>query len=507
MWWKNDNPEAAPRPNRQQALTDYLAAIAKTAKMVEDKSAVALAKRRGLDVLNLTWEDTARYKGSAVGPNISDLTIVVRAPDGAPSGTKSALMPVIRHPNFSDRTADIPLDRLNVLVGNEHGDTPRSISLREYLGDLRAHLHDRESWSGKAKSLLAPRDTHALVSAQACFLPVPKDGGLARFNPVLMNYQSEPDDPAVLAILATREGTSATILDGRDGTDFGSFVWGTPLYFNRDGQRCAFTGQRLAEFVANRKLEKAAEKPAGDNRADEDEKTDGLNVLLLIQVPLEQKPRPKRSGYTGGDEACAACAEEEMEEEEEELSDVDEAALGHGEDEGPFREVGGYAIKRDARFPVRVTVQFYKATSNGVVSERDVAAIAEQVERVYADGDYVGSLVVEGVTARPTEHAGPAREPPDWWTRFWESYERETGRMRMEALRALHEMLGGDWVPRSEDALRAAVERANKGAAKPPVKAVAKVKSEPSVKPKVKATSAGKKPAARGAHTKTRRGG
>ena len=46
-------------------------------------------------------------------------------------------------------------------------------------------------------SLLAPRDTHALVSAQAAFLPVPR-GGDAEFNPVLFNYQSVPGDPAVL---------------------------------------------------------------------------------------------------------------------------------------------------------------------------------------------------------------------------------------------------------------------------------------------------------------------
>ena len=59
-------------------------------------------------------------------------------------------------------------------------------------------------------SLLAEnRDSHVLVSAQACFLPIPPDG-IAEFNPVLFNYQSYAGDPAVLTILATREGTSIT---------------------------------------------------------------------------------------------------------------------------------------------------------------------------------------------------------------------------------------------------------------------------------------------------------
>jgi hypothetical protein len=37
-----------------------------------------------------------------------------------------------------------------------------------------------------------------------------------------------------------------------------------------------------------------------------------------------------------------------------------------------------------------------------------------QIGRVDCKADYVGSLVVEGETGRPTEHAGEKFEPPDW---------------------------------------------------------------------------------------------
>ena len=84
-------------------------------------------------------------------------------------------------------------------------------------------------------------------------------------------------------------------------------------------------------------------------------------------------------------------------------SDVEDAVVGHGRVQGKFTEVGGIAIERDERFPIRATVQFYKGTSNGVVDERDLAAIAKNIDRVYKDADYVGSLVVEGYTGRPTE--------------------------------------------------------------------------------------------------------
>ena len=103
----------------------------------------------------------------------------------------------------------------------------------------------------------------------------------------------------------------------------------------------------------------------------------------------------------------------------EEKSDVEAAVIGHGEVEGPFTEIDGLAIERDDRFPIRVTVQFYKATSNGVVSEADLREIQRQIERVYADADYVGSLVTAGPTGRPTEYDGNKQEPSTWWRDFW----------------------------------------------------------------------------------------
>ena len=82
-------------------------------------------------------------------------------------------MPVIRFPNFSDLTADISLDKFYLLVGNEDGRELQKVSLRDYLGDIRRYLSQPGSWAGRGDSLLAPRDSHVLVSAQAAFLPVP----------------------------------------------------------------------------------------------------------------------------------------------------------------------------------------------------------------------------------------------------------------------------------------------------------------------------------------------
>jgi hypothetical protein len=99
-------------------------------------------------------------------------------------------------------------------------------------------------------------------------------------------------------------------------------------------------------------------------------------------------------------------------------TDDEAAVIGHGAVEGPFTEIDGYEITRDERFPIRVTVQFYKATATGDVTATDLDEIRAQIDRVYADADYVGSLVVDEPHGRPTEHDGPKLETIDWWRAF-----------------------------------------------------------------------------------------
>jgi len=416
---------------------EFAEAIRRTAGMVASSEVQTLASRHGLQVLNVTWEDTGRFKGSCVGPNISDMTLQVQQQDPHTQEYQLTCLPVVRFPNFSDRTGDIPLDRFFLLVGNEQGKDLRKVTLRQFLGDMRAYLSEPESWTGKRTSLLAPRDTHALVSAQACFLPIPRQGK-AEFNPVLFNYQSVAGDPAVLTILATREGTSVTVIDNqRDGFAAGR-TWGQRLFFNQDGERASLTGQRQSEFQSANRPDSSR---PGSQTSAEAAGQEGLNMVLLIQVPLKQK-QPERGGMLM-DEACAAPT---MNACKSQSSDMESAVIGHGKVEGPFTEIAGLDIERDERFPVRVTVQFYQATSNGVVSEKDMAGLAAQIEKVYSQADYVGSLVTGGETGRPTEYTGaPKVEPANWWSDFWKRHESNTGQTREETLEMLKGLFGAWW--------------------------------------------------------------
>ena len=379
-----------------------------------DDELVRRARRYGLDVLNVTWEDTGRSLGSSGGPNISDLTLQVREPLGR-GNIATHLLPVLRYPNFSDTTADVNFDNLWIKIGNQdRRSTVTSVPLREVLANLRSYVSDPYAVIG-SNDLTARRDTHALVSAQHVFLPLPKQGK-AEFTPVIYNYQSSAQNPAVLVLLATREGTSMAVVENWSG-DQSYQQWGQQLFFNDEGQQTTFTGERKSA-VKDRVDSGRAKK--GDAGALDS----GSDMVMVIQVPLvhNNPPPPSYDDVEIQSDAAAAPAvaapsasssESKSAGVAQRRSDVEQAVIGHGEKLGPVREFAGNSLRRDDRFPIRVTVQFYRATSNGVVNESDLAEVKRDIDRVYANGDYVGSLVVPK-TDHPRPTAWTRSRTPGW---------------------------------------------------------------------------------------------
>jgi hypothetical protein len=392
----------------------YTEVVRKVVGMVEDRAALEGAQRRGLGVVNVMWEDTGRSQGSALGPNISDLTLQVRFKDSPQSGERTALMPVIRFPNFTDRTGDVSASKFLIRVGN-HRNTAQleTVSLREVLGNIKKFSAKPWTIQGSG-NLLAPRDTHFLVSAQAVFLPIPKQGK-AEFNPVVFNYQSAPGSPAVFTLLATRQGTSMTVIENLPEEAGGSGA-GQELYFNAEGQRAAFTAERKSDVAARIQAQ------GGPKTADERSALQrGADVLFLIQVPLKHRQRGMLGGLPAPTAQAPAAPPAPMSAnagaaapaKEAEKSDVEQAVLGHGKKRGPFEEGRNLRLERDERFPIRITVQFYKATSNGVVDAKDLDGIARSIGSVYEHADFVGSLVIPaGDPRRPTEWQ---RMPSEWF--------------------------------------------------------------------------------------------
>ncbi len=407
-------PVAAAKPVKPtDPAKSYDRMVQRVADMVNDERAYGITGAFNLQLLNVMWEDTGRWEGSSVGPNISDVTIEV---EGYKRGKEhhTYLMPVMRYDNFTDKTADIKIDKILIPVGNQtEGGKLELVSLREMLENPEQYLSTHDKGKIKKHTLLAKRDTHVLVSAQHAFLPVPKEGK-ATFWPVIFNYQSTKKNPAVLTILVTRQGTSVTIIDNNRDSVAGD--WGQRLYFNQGGKKAPLIAERLTDVKASGHTA---------NGEDAQSLSDDANVLMLIQVPLKYKAPPMRNMIGYGDMAPMTMAEGAAAAPAKsasgggggygraERSDVDTAVLGHGPVEGPYTELDGLTIERDSRFPVRVTLQFYQATSNGVISRDNVKAMAAQIKKVYGKGDYVGSLVVPtGVDRkRPTNWMGVGPAP------------------------------------------------------------------------------------------------
>ncbi len=397
---------------------EYARVIEKVTNMVSDGDLRQRVARRNLSIVNVAWEDTGRAQGSALGPNISDLTLQVRRRDEG-GQFQSSVMPVIRQPNFTDKTGDVPADRFFVRIGNEQRSpgSLKSVPLTDVLRNLKAFASRPESILGDG-NMLAARDTHFLVSAQAVFLPIPKSGK-AEFNPVLFNYQSTPRSPAVLTILVTRQGSSMQVIENK-GEDVTAAGWGQELYFNNNASRAAFTAERKSD-VEQRIAAQGGPKTEDDKSALQK----GADMLFLVQVPLKHHNLGRLGGAVPGAPATAGggplptapakAAARAPSAPPAERSDVEQAVLGHGPNLGPFNEGHGLRFERDPKFPIRITVQFYKATSNGVVSDIDLDSIAKSIGGVYEHADFVGSLVLpEGDPRRPTAWQKVPREWFPW---------------------------------------------------------------------------------------------
>eukprot|EP01130_Rhizamoeba_saxonica_P015290 TRINITY_DN6821_c0_g1_i1.p1 TRINITY_DN6821_c0_g1~~TRINITY_DN6821_c0_g1_i1.p1 ORF type:complete len:452 (-),score=105.02 TRINITY_DN6821_c0_g1_i1:24-1322(-) len=388
-------------------MTEYSNCIEKVKGMVHDSNIRSLVGKKSLSITTVTWEDTGRFKGSCVGPNISDMTLCVRDDE---SGIHN--MPIIRTGNYEDKSCDVPPEQFFIKVGNENGsDELTTISLKELLMNPKDYLHDPSSWGNQDIDTLYcdDRDSHVLVSPQACLLPIPEEGQ-ATFNVSLYNYQSNVGSPAVLTILCTREGTSMSVCENADNFD------GEQFFFNDNGERCPFTAVRKSQFMKDRVATSDDVKGKNTNVVSENEDDSGLNMVLLVQVPLKNSTESMiyEEDFSIMEYDCC------LDEEEDELCDIEDAVIGHGESEGKFKEINNLSIQRDERFPVRVTLQFYKATSNGQLDEPTMEDIANELNQVYESADYVGSLVTSGDTDRPTEYWGDQKyEPPGWWDNFW----------------------------------------------------------------------------------------
>lgn len=384
-------------------------------KIVYDPETREFLQTYSLCANTVTWEDTARTKGSCWGPNISDMTLRV---DDNCSGIN---MPVIRTPNFKDVTHDLPISHFKLQVGNEEFGTSKVVSLDEYL----KNFHQYSNVDG-ATDLWNERDTEILTGAQCCMLPC-EDNGRVEFAVNLYNYQTTNENPAVLVIVATKDGTSAQVLNRQT----------TQLLFNDKGRARNFVIERLKD-VREKRTGVKQEKVKTFKEMKTEEKAE--NAILIFQVPLVV-PKPKRGAMLGsmyggglesycmsnsyGEEECDQLEggmdmfggggdsdnefwDEEDNEEPETVfksvnkcksknkvkgSGMDMGVISLGEDKGEYKGTEGKKLVRDTDYPIRCTYQFYRVTDEDHITLENVVDIKEQLDTATSDSVASGSLV------------------------------------------------------------------------------------------------------------------
>ncbi|QGR54347.1 hypothetical protein [Moumouvirus maliensis] len=341
-----------------------------------------------LNINNVVWEDTSRFKNSCFGSNISDLTLKV----------ENKRMPIIRGNNFTDITVDLEKNKLpKLVVGNQNSTSLVKVTLEEYL----RNFHEYCGIVIPNTNLYSDRDEHILTSAQACILPMRENK--VEFAVDLYNYQSG-SEPAVLVIIATAYGTSAQVVSGGN----------TILYFNDEGTSRLFKAERLRDY-------RLAQGKSLNGPMDAEEKA--LNGIYIFQVPLkvssnrrqnmfESDPYPVKALYFGEESTMLSSTNESSgflfsvgNTRSVSSRGMDRAILSLGNEKGPFKGIKdsngrAYTLVRDSDKPIRLTVQFYMCTDTNDVSDTHVKEISEQIRNIYDQGINEGSLVVD-VSTKP----------------------------------------------------------------------------------------------------------
>ena len=116
--------------------------------------------------------DCARDKESVYGPCISDMTLRVN----------EASMPVIRHENYIDKTWDMRMDQIPIIIGNHtenKNEELQTISLKDYLSNFSDFMtndhYNKNEIDIDLTSSKESKDSHVIISSQACFYQFHQD--------------------------------------------------------------------------------------------------------------------------------------------------------------------------------------------------------------------------------------------------------------------------------------------------------------------------------------------
>jgi len=435
-----------------------MASVEQTIKAINDACRAEGGVYKEYKCQTVSWDDVARgtsqnqkkIKLSCWGANITDTRLWAK--DGRQLFT-------VRSDNWNEKLGAVSVSDVAVVTGNHvpgGDDDLRPVTLRDVLANMATY----GGYAGlPAGSDLSHVDLDKKVSMrfQTTFLPVGEEEfANMEFCSEAYNYNTTSDeDPRNLILLCTTQGL-ALQQDGR----------GAQKLFHHavDGagkiHRYWLEAERSRHKVGGPQVETEEERTAAAARGKATSSVIGVramgtrfNVLMNIQVPLEQAPRPVRtiakacknkksggffSGFSLGAKSAKkskgisldldmdGCEDEGMED----YSGIDDewsndsmavcsfsaaprcrsmrrpspapkvgsacaARVSRGTEFDTWKGLTAKTPKRNPSEHVTCTVVIYNAVSGGVPSEDDVIAAIDDLEQLYAACSTKGHLADE----------------------------------------------------------------------------------------------------------------
>eukprot|EP00746_Dinoflagellata_sp_MGD_P162736 gnl/MRDRNA2_/MRDRNA2_90431_c0_seq1.p1 gnl/MRDRNA2_/MRDRNA2_90431_c0~~gnl/MRDRNA2_/MRDRNA2_90431_c0_seq1.p1 ORF type:complete len:468 (+),score=105.78 gnl/MRDRNA2_/MRDRNA2_90431_c0_seq1:92-1495(+) len=423
-----------------------MASVEQTIKAINDACHAKGGVYKEYSCKSVSWDDVARGTvGGALscwGANITDTRLWAK--DGRQLFT-------VRSDNWNEKLGAVSVSDVAIVTGNHvpGGDNDlRPVTLRDVLANMATY----GGYAGlPAGSDLSHVDLDKKVSIrfQTTFLPVGEEElASMEFCSEAYNYNTMSDaDPRNLILLCTTQGV-AVQQDGR----------GAQKLFHHavDGagkiHRYWLEAERSRHKVGGPQVETEEERIAAAARGKATSSVIGVramgtrfNVLMNIQVPLEQAPKPMRSmakackkkksggflsGFSFGSKSkkmaleldvdgCEADAMEDYSEEEDDLMEecmsleanamprcrsmrrsspapkvgsACAARVSRGSEYDTWNGLTAKTPKRNPSEHVTCTVVIYNAVSGGVPSEADVIAAIDDLEQLYAACSTKGNL-------------------------------------------------------------------------------------------------------------------
>jgi len=391
---------------------------------------------------SVSWDDVQRGTVggglSCWGGNITDTRLYEKS---------GQLLYTVRPDNWNEKLGKVSTDQVAVVVGNHCKKAGEKIDLHPItLTDFLKKTGTYASYAGvKRDSVLYNEklDSEVSIRFQTTFLPV-EDSDLSKleFCTEAYNYNTtSDDDPRNALVLCTTQG----IAFQQDGAG-AKKLYHHAIDDNGTVHRYWLEAERTTHKVGGAQLETKEEALQAAARGKATASVIGIeamgtrfNVLMTVQIPLQQKPKPYMpfprqhtaesmclmlspqgcadidwegcsdislsAARTYGGVSCSAMREGAgiFRRPARKIGRANAARVSRGSEVDTWEGVRNTQPKRDPHQHITVTVVIYNTVAGGVPSQDDVEAAIKDMECLYDACTWKGNLAEEGADFMKSE--------------------------------------------------------------------------------------------------------